>query len=829
MIFEEEIKNTVAAEFFGKFDCTRILGKIDFAVKTRPPKNAAGFRNEYLLWAEVKQKPTDIPVMLTQLVLTVGKARTFDKILPPPFLGCYDCEKIAFVPYSDIQDIFYQNDFNWNVAPSNRNTKEFKQVYEKIKSIIENDIPFETCLFYFARDEKELRRFIRENFTYDKGMNPFTVTKTKIDKNNFIIIYNKWRETVKPTIQVDNWDIAKKSGIIDGDFYLADLLSAENKTLKEKLFVLLKSDYYELDRKIDESGFKNFKTTSFSDSQKAHTTFWNKYERPPKEEYWDYIINRRDLLVPQDVRERKGSYFTPKIWVELSQRYIAGVLGDNWQDEYFVWDCAAGTGNLLNGLTNKYNIWASTLDRQDVDVMHDRIKNGANLLESHVFQFDFLNDDFSKLPQGLRDIINDGEKRKKLLVYINPPYAEAASRETVTGLAENKTDVAVTSKMYSRYLSAIGIAGRELFAQFLIRIYCEIPSCMLANFSTLKNLQAPNFSDYRAKFRASLEKIFVVPADTFDNVKGKFPIGFFIWNTGKQEIFTEITADVYNYEGILAGTKRFSSYDGLKSINDWIISTRNRNRETKIGFISCKGNDFQNTNFIFIINDKKQLPHPRGSWITDKNIIEISVYYAVRKVIPADWLNDRDQFLYPNDGWENDFEFQNDCLAYTLFNNNIQSKYGTNHWIPFTEYQVGAKDKFSSNFMTDFITGKTDFHTLSEPDLFYYAARGSGGGGGGHRQSGYKPEERIFSPAAKAVFTAGRKLWRYYHAQESIDVNAGLYDIKEYFQGRGGKGKMNPKSDDETYSKLMGDLRNTLQMLVKKIEPKVYTYGFLKR
>jgi hypothetical protein len=88
------------------------------------------------------------------------------------------------------------------------------------------------------------------------------------------------------------------------------------------------------------------------------------------------IIERRDLLVPQDVRECKGSFFTPKIWVELSQKYIADVFGEDWQDEYYVWDCAAGTGNLLAGLTNKYNIWASTLDKADVDVMHDRIKNG---------------------------------------------------------------------------------------------------------------------------------------------------------------------------------------------------------------------------------------------------------------------------------------------------------------------------------------------------------------------------------------------------------------------------------------------------------------------
>jgi hypothetical protein len=35
-----------------------------------------------------------------------------------------------------------------------------------------------------------------------------------------------------------------------------------------------------------------------------------------------YIIDRRDLLVPQNIQEIKGSFFTPAIWVEKSQEYI---------------------------------------------------------------------------------------------------------------------------------------------------------------------------------------------------------------------------------------------------------------------------------------------------------------------------------------------------------------------------------------------------------------------------------------------------------------------------------------------------------------------------
>jgi hypothetical protein len=320
-IREEELKNKVAADFFHKYNCTGIIKDIDFTVRAglKPAPTPT-----YLLWAEAKVAPSDIIAMLAQLVLTIGKARIFNEVLPPKFLGCFDCEKIAFIPYSDIQDIFHQNDFNWKAAPSNRDSREFKLIYSQIGKIINNGVSYKTYRFDFDKDEKSLKLFILKNF-----MSCGEISKIKIDKNNFISIYSKWMEVVKPTIDI-NWEMAKKHQIIDGDFYLADLLSRENLSIKEKLNVLLKSDRYELDRKIDELGLFSSRATGFADKQKAHNAFWAIYERPPREAYWDYIIERRDLLVPQDIRERKGSFFTPKIWVELSQKYIADALGENW-------------------------------------------------------------------------------------------------------------------------------------------------------------------------------------------------------------------------------------------------------------------------------------------------------------------------------------------------------------------------------------------------------------------------------------------------------------------------------------------------------------------
>lgn len=619
---------------------------------------------------------------------------------------------------------------------------------------------------------------------------------------------------VKPSINI-SWDTAKASGILDADFFFADVLSKDNLTLKDKLFVLLKNNRYILDRKINDAGLTEQQIAEFMDGGVAHTQFWNHYVRPPKKEYWESIVTRRDRLVPQDVRERKGSYFTPQQWVELSQEYLAAELGEDWQDEYYIWDCAAGTGNLLNGLSNKYNIWASTLDQADVDVMHDRIENGANLLHNHVFQFDFLNDPFTKLPQPLQDIINDEEKRKKLVIYINPPYAEAANKKTVTGHGKNKMNVAVQNLIYEKYISKIGIAGREVFAHFFIRIYYEIPSVVLAEFSKLKILQAPNFRDFRQTFRAKLGRSFIVPANSFDNVKGKFPIGFFIWHLDQGEDFRETICDVFDEQLQYLGTKYISSEEDSKSINDWIILTRNRKEEQQIGFLSAKGNDFQNTNYIFIINNKNQLPHPRGTWVTDKNIKEISIYFAVRHCIEATWLNDRDQFIYPNDGWQTDNEFQADCLTYTLFNNNIQSEFDINHWIPFTEQEVNAKEKFQSNFMSNYIQGKCSKKEHTQIELF--------------DQTKNEITPLVFSEEAQEVMDAGRELWRYYHAQPDANPNAALYDIRLYFQGKNEKGKMNNSSNDARYTQLIATLRENLKTLAQKIEPKVYEYGFLKK
>lgn len=62
--------------------------------------------------------------------------------------------------YNQISDIFYQNDFNRNVTPSNHETREFGIVKERVANILNKN----TLIFDYKKDEEALRSFIKTEF-----------------------------------------------------------------------------------------------------------------------------------------------------------------------------------------------------------------------------------------------------------------------------------------------------------------------------------------------------------------------------------------------------------------------------------------------------------------------------------------------------------------------------------------------------------------------------------------------------------------------------------------------------------------------------------------
>lgn len=813
-ILEEEIKNRLRDDFFKDYDANPIIGKIDFAV-TLKSEGEELFEKEYFLWAEAKRNPKEELVdSFVQLVITIGKAKTHEKLLPPRFLGAFDKEKIAFIEFHNIIGALYQGEINWNVAPSDHKTDTFIQLRKMLNDILMQGM----TVFNIKKDEKALRKFINKNFRLGKDR----TSRINITRNNFMFVFQRWVEEVKPSIAVEWADVPKESVV---DFFYADLISRDDFTRSEDLAVVLRGDRYKILQQILKSGTQLFSEAFFNDKKAAYKQFWNKYERPPRKDYLGVILERRDLLIPHNLRQYHGAFFTPPQWVQKSQEYLAKEFGENWQQDYYVWDCCAGTGNLLYGLTEKYRVWASDLSNGFVQVMKERIKEQSlNLLDRHVFKFDFLNDSFDQLPDSLSEIIKDEEKRKHLLIYINPPMGEAATTTTKTGTGENKTKIARDNHIFEKYGKRMGGAANEIYALFLMRIFMEIPGCKIGYFGTLKEMSAPNFAKFRNHFQVKYGKMFVVPAYTFDNVTGNFAIGFSICDTSTHEFFKELTADTYDENENPLSSKELFAPPAKHLLMDWLKGHHDKGHN-RIAWLRMLGSDVQNNDGVFITSkpSDSDLKQRKTCDITAYNLIPICVYFSIRRCITDWWLIHRDQYLFPIDGWQEDELFQTDCLIYTLFheNNRVQSNHGKNYWIPFTDEEMNAQNAINDNFMADFISGKRRPKPLPEEGWLFQTAVSKTANG----------EPLRFSPQATNVRDSALKLWQYYHEQKDAEAEASYYDIRSYFQGfttdKKGKPKMNSESKDEKYMALLADLREKMKILEQHIVPKVYEYGFL--
>jgi hypothetical protein len=241
------------------------------------------------------------------------------------------------------------------------------------------------------------------------------IIRTPITPDNLKQVFDKWVKMVGQEIK----DVAEEDYAL---LFFADIMSdgtvSTHNDLPAELLHKGDQPVFSLGGKLYELG-----------NREGYRQFWAIYHRPPAQEYRNYLLERRDSLIPIDERSFKGAYYTPLHVVDKAYDKLAETLGKNWQREYIVWDMCCGVGNLEVKHSNPRNIYMSTLDQADVDVM----RATKTCVAATRFQYDYLNDDINddgnidysltnKIPQGLRDAIAGG---RKILVMINPPYAES--------------------------------------------------------------------------------------------------------------------------------------------------------------------------------------------------------------------------------------------------------------------------------------------------------------------------------------------------------------------------------------------------------------------
>jgi len=739
--------------------------------------------------------------MFTQLLHYVQVALNKGEKIPP-FLAVIDTEKAALMKSADVLPFLAKKTVNWGKSAS-------KYTPEAL-DIISAHIGTHFVSFKIATHEEE---FIE---TVKAAVKSGDIIRTQITPDNLKQVFDRWVNMVGREIAgVDEQEYAL--------LFFADIMHDGTVSTHENLPAEL---LHKNNAPVFSMGGKMYELSN----KEGYRQFWAIYHRPPKSEYRDYLLERRDTLIPLDERSFKGAYYTPLHVVDKAYDKLAETLGKNWQREYIVWDMCCGVGNLEVKHSNPRNIFMSTLDQADVDVM----KATKTCVAAVRFQYDYLNDDIAddgsidyslsnKVPLALRRAIEAG---RKILVLINPPYGETGSgggkgKENKIGVEQTRINATMTD---------VGYASKELFVQFMTRIAKEIPSATLAMFSTLKYVNSSNFEKFRDNWNADYRGGFVVHSKAFDGLAGDFPIGFLVWatdqNVKKRKPIVEITAEVLDKNALRIGEKKFFNLPSKKFLNAWMVKHEvnkelalplsnaikvsgnpriKKSCDNMIGFLFAGNNDLQNAQTGTLIASSIYTGRNGGGvYITANNLWQAAIVFTVRRIIKKTWLNDRDQFLQPTG--ELSDEFKTDCLIWMLFNgsNLTASADGlqwngktwsiVNHFIPFTETEVGASDRFESDFMVQYLADK------------------------------------VLSPEACAVLDAGRALWAAYFLHTDVRsvrdeyklnrADVGWYQIRNALKARNASGETTPVNFDL--------LEHVYQVLTEKLRPQVFNLGFLR-
>jgi hypothetical protein len=713
--------------------------------------------------------------MFTQLLFYVQKTMDKGEHLPP-LLAVIDTEKAAIMKTEHALPLLKKKTIKWGKRPSDVSQEALEEVSAFIGTYLVS--------FRIETHEKE---FIE---TVKTAIKTGDIIRTQITPDNLKQVFDKWVEMV-----------GREIGGVDEDKYnllfFADIMSdgsvSTHENLPAQLVHVNGQPAFFIDGKMVQLGNKE-----------GYRQFWAIYHRPPDKEYRDYLLERRDSLIPYDERSFKGAYYTPLAVVDKAYDKLTEVLGKNWQRDYIVWDMCCGVGNLEVKHSNHRNIFMSTLDQADVDVMHAT----KTCVAATRFQYDYLNDDINefgqidysltnKVPQALRDAIKDG---KKILVLINPPYAEATSSDNINsgGSADaSKIGVAKT-KFASITKEKYGKASNELFTQFVARIAQEMPTATLAMFSTLKYVNSQTMDTFREQWNAKYLGGFVVHSKSFDGLKGDFPIGFLVWKTdqnAKNKIsIKEIVVDVLDKDSHPIGEKIFYNLSNAIMLTNWVDRPKTNKQEviplknaitpataskdlrgTKwsddaIAYMWCNSNDLQQAARTALFSSGFNGGH--GIFVNINNLWQLATVFSVRQLVKHTWVNHNDQFLQPTEPLTDDFK--TDCLIWMLFHgkNLTASADGlewndkkwsiVNHFIPFTETEVGANGRFESDFMVRYLSDKK------------------------------------LSAEAQAVLDAGRDLWRAYFTKtdphtirEELKLNrpdVGWYQIRNALKKRNESG-----------------------------------------
>ncbi len=578
-----------------------------------------------------------------------------------------------------------------------------------------------------------------------------------------------------------------------------------------------------------------------------YQTFFKHFEKEYSPKDKNKFTEVSDRLIEDAKRRKSGEFYTPTLFTDYAHKMLSEELGEDWKEKYVVWDCCWGTGNLTRDYRFK-ELYASTLEQAELDC-------GTRYNpEATKFVFDFLNDDINfmgtssgKLPESLYKAL---EENKPIVFLINPPYATSSSNMGKGDEQGKGSGACVTSLYNTMVKDKMQEACKNLFSQFMYRIYLlkneyKLDNVVIGLFCKPIYMSGTSFKAFREKFFDAFQykSGILFNASAFADVSDKWGINFSVWRTG-------LTQDKHNFEHDLIeesdgeikviGKKILYNTDGDFTAKDWIkeplknITTPKVKMPTMTTGINAKvgnntnttifenalgcylnvGNDVYNSALKVALFTSCDSSNANGISVMPENFDRIVAIYSARRLVKGTWINDKDTFLIPNVSHPKYEEYINDSIVYSLFQS--ASNQSSLRNLVYENKSWNIKNEF-------FFMSKQEIMDLADKhgyDFTYNDARVS------EDRYVYKRLQSVnLSQEAKAVLDKARELTiktfeyremfnQQYPEYQIMNWDCGWYQIKgllkEYF------------ADD------LVEFGELFKKLSDKMRPCVYELGFLK-
>ena len=556
----------------------------------------------------------------------------------------------CFVMHTNELLQYLDEDVDWSIAPS----KAHEFCPELVVKIAENE---NINPFIFEVDE---------NFSFKETVYAKIV---------------ELAESIQRYVRVNEHNIATIY-----DYFMKNVIKDAKKIQANDLVAIFMGTITEHENYYEHPVKKNILVTPTGEvaiNSKSFKSFFSYFERKYTPQEKNKFAEISDRLIEDTKRRNTGEFYTPTLFVDYAHKMIAEKFGEDWKEKFVVWDNCCGTKNLTRDCEFK-ELYCSTLENAELEI------SKRYNPEATAFQFDFLNDDLSKLPEGLRYSF---EYNKPIIFLINPPYATACNQGETS-----KEGIAKTIINEQMLNNGIGASSQNLYAQFLYRIaeikkQYNLTNCHIALFSPTLFLTGTAWKGFRKYFlnEFSFDKAVQFKASEFSDVADNWGISFSIWNNG-------ISEDKHNFNYILISneegeiveneSKIVYNIDGEKTASDWAkeaikgikavdapqISSgcsvksdgRGKLVNNAIGYFYNNSNNI-NKNAQNVGMFTSCFSGANGHSIVPENFTKCTALFSARRNISGNWANWADEYLAPNTEHPNYKEFENDSIIYSLF------------------------------------------------------------------------------------------------------------------------------------------------------------------